>query len=248
LCLLGPGLGLPALAQGQDLKTIQKELQQEFKHLRQATREAVDDAEAEAVYRDFQETVLPEFAGRFAAVARGARGSETALEAWTSVIELANQGLRGELPGEALQAITSDHLQSVALAKVANGLRYSAHALDEKALVGALRTMSERSPHREVQAMALFSLGGVLAEERAPDDPRVAEAKQAFAKLAAYGDLEYLDGRTFAEAAAAYVFALENLVVGKPCPDFSAVDAEGVAFKLSDYKGKVVLLDFWGFW
>ena len=44
------------------------------------------------------------------------------------------------------------------------------------------------------------------------------------------------------------MFALENLVVGKACPDFGAVDAEGASFKLSDYKGKVVLVDFWGFW
>jgi cytochrome oxidase Cu insertion factor (SCO1/SenC/PrrC family) len=31
-------------------------------------------------------------------------------------------------------------------------------------------------------------------------------------------------------------------------PDFEAVDENGVKFKLSDYRGKVVVLDFWGFW
>jgi cytochrome oxidase Cu insertion factor (SCO1/SenC/PrrC family) len=40
----------------------------------------------------------------------------------------------------------------------------------------------------------------------------------------------------------------EALVVGKVAPDFEAVDQDGVAFKLSDYRGKVVALDFWGFW
>ncbi|MFO1076423.1 MAG: hypothetical protein U1E73_01710 [Planctomycetota bacterium] len=30
--------------------------------------------------------------------------------------------------------------------------------------------------------------------------------------------------------------------------DIAGVDLDGVAFKLSDYKGKVVLLDFWGDW
>lgn len=35
---------------------------------------------------------------------------------------------------------------------------------------------------------------------------------------------------------------------GKPAPDFSLVDSSGVPVRLSAYKGKVVLLDFWATW
>jgi peroxiredoxin len=31
-------------------------------------------------------------------------------------------------------------------------------------------------------------------------------------------------------------------------PEFEASDENGVKFKVSDYRGKVVVLDFWGFW
>jgi peroxiredoxin len=31
-------------------------------------------------------------------------------------------------------------------------------------------------------------------------------------------------------------------------PDFEAVDENGAAWKLSDYRGKVVVVDFWGNW
>ena len=41
---------------------------------------------------------------------------------------------------------------------------------------------------------------------------------------------------------------VENLVEGKVVPDITTKDVEDVEFKLSDYRGKVVLLDFWGFW
>jgi peroxiredoxin len=41
---------------------------------------------------------------------------------------------------------------------------------------------------------------------------------------------------------------MRNLAVGKPAPEIEGVDVDGVAFKLSDYRGKVVLLDFWGDW
>ena len=35
---------------------------------------------------------------------------------------------------------------------------------------------------------------------------------------------------------------------GKPVPDFSATDLDGSPISLQDYRGKVVLLDFWGVW
>ena len=36
--------------------------------------------------------------------------------------------------------------------------------------------------------------------------------------------------------------------VDEPAPDFEAVDQDGVKFKLSDYRGKVTVVDFWGEW
>ena len=40
-------------------------------------------------------------------------------------------------------------------------------------------------------------------------------------------------------------------LVGKPAPDFELqgyYNGNFETFKLSDYKGKVILLDFWGDW
>jgi len=36
--------------------------------------------------------------------------------------------------------------------------------------------------------------------------------------------------------------------IGAQAPEIAAKDLDGVAFQLSDYRGKVVLLDFWGDW
>jgi cytochrome oxidase Cu insertion factor (SCO1/SenC/PrrC family) len=36
--------------------------------------------------------------------------------------------------------------------------------------------------------------------------------------------------------------------VGNLAPEIQGEDLDGVKFKLSDYRGKVVVLDFWGDW
>ena len=41
------------------------------------------------------------------------------------------------------------------------------------------------------------------------------------------------------------LFALRHLSVGKVAPDIEGDDQDGQRFQLSDYRGKVVLLDFW---
>jgi hypothetical protein len=42
--------------------------------------------------------------------------------------------------------------------------------------------------------------------------------------------------------------ALRTIRVGKEAPIISGPDLDQKEFKLSDYRGKVVLLDFWGHW
>lgn len=51
-----------------------------------------------------------------------------------------------------------------------------------------------------------------------------------------------------AKTAAGELYELRNLAVGMQAPEIEGPDLDGVAFKLSDYRGKVVLLDFWGNW
>lgn len=53
---------------------------------------------------------------------------------------------------------------------------------------------------------------------------------------------------TVGERAGIELFEIRNLAVGKTAPEIEGVDLDGEPFKLSDYRGKVVLLDFWGNW
>jgi thiol-disulfide isomerase/thioredoxin len=54
--------------------------------------------------------------------------------------------------------------------------------------------------------------------------------------------------RTLADVARAKIDEMENLVAGKPAPAIDGTGMDGQPLKLSDFRGKVVMLVFWGTW
>jgi hypothetical protein len=86
-------------------------------------------------------------------------------------------------------------------------------------------------------------LEGLLRQDRAK---ATGEAEALLERAARdYGDVKLPDGQTVAEKAEPELFGIRNLSVGKVAPEIEGADQDGVRFKLSDYRGKVVLLDFW---
>ena len=65
-----------------------------------------------------------------------------------------------------------------------------------------------------------------------------------------YGDVE-IGESNIGEMVARKIKAIEvrsRVKVGKVAPEIEGPDIDGENFKLSDYRGKVVMLDFWGDW
>lgn len=58
----------------------------------------------------------------------------------------------------------------------------------------------------------------------------------------------FRDVKDIVGAAESELFVIRNLSIGKVAPDIEGVDSDGKPFKLSDYKGKIVVLDFWATW
>jgi hypothetical protein len=74
----------------------------------------------------------------------------------------------------------------------------------------------------------------------------MAEAEALFERAAReYGDVKTPSGGTVAERAEAELFGIRNLVVGQEAPEIKGEDQDGRRFGLRDYRGKVVLIDFW---
>jgi hypothetical protein len=60
-----------------------------------------------------------------------------------------------------------------------------------------------------------------------------------------YGEVKMPYGGTVGEQAKAELFEMRHLAVGKEAADIEGKDQDGKQFKLSHYRGKVVLLYFW---
>ena len=60
-----------------------------------------------------------------------------------------------------------------------------------------------------------------------------------------FGDVKWAAGGTVRDKARLELDDLLHLSVGKVAPEIEGPDQDGHTFKLSDYRGKVVLLDFW---
>ncbi|MGI9515429.1 MAG: peroxiredoxin family protein [Pirellulaceae bacterium] len=53
---------------------------------------------------------------------------------------------------------------------------------------------------------------------------------------------------TIGERCESTLFEIRYLSIGKTAPDIEGEDLDGEEFNLSDYRGKVVVIDFWGDW
>lgn len=107
--------------------------------------------------------------------------------------------------------------------------------------VALLEKMIAQVKDHDALGTAYFALSQVLKRDGKPESTK--RAVKVLGKLAKeYGDTFY--GK-FAEG---LIYEAENLQVGMLAPDFVGKDAHGEEVKLSDYRGKVTFLVFWGFW
>jgi len=173
---------------------------------------------------------------------------------------------------KAIALILRDHLKSDKLGEACRRIHYGFRQECET----FLRTVFEKTPHREVQGQALLALAQFLPSrvekmDLLPAQPELArryellygkdylealrrqdrggvikEAEALYEQaIEKYSDVKLPYEGTVSETAARELYEIRYLSVGKEAPDIEGVDQEGQQFKLSDYRGKVVLLYFW---
>lgn len=180
-------------------------------------------------------------------------------------------GSSDDAAARAIGLLLRDHAGSEALGRVCERVRYGYRMKYE----GFLRTVMRDSPHRKVRALACLSLAQFLndrvrmlhlAADRAELSRRfevvfgknylpelqkrgtaelTRQAESLFERAARYDDVNTAFSGTVAEQATRELYDIRHLAVGRTAPDIEGRDQDDRPFKLSDYRGKVVLLYFW---
>ena len=145
--------------------------------------------------------------------------------------------------GLALGTIMAVHDESEALSELPGLLKRFKRALGADAVVAMLRRIEDQSSSAEVSALAVLARVEDVVKS-APTDSAAYKAAREDLMFAA-SSVNDTELRARMEGTVA---AREGLGVGAEAQDIVGVDLDGVGFKLSDYKGKIIMLDFWGDW
>jgi hypothetical protein len=118
-----------------------------------------------------------------------------------------------------------------------------------------LRTVAEKSKSRDAKGLSLLALGQMLfgqsGEDGMDDQQRAKLREQAEEALQAvvndYANVN-TDRGSASDMAERLLYEVKHLAIGLEVPDLEGKDLDDTVFKLSDYRGKVVFLDFWAHW
>jgi thiol-disulfide isomerase/thioredoxin len=120
-----------------------------------------------------------------------------------------------------------------------------------------LEAVQEKALNKEVQALALY-YNGLAKDHRisAAEGPDTDEAKVAKARAEAAEMMEraakMAPDAKVGDSTLAKVVEIElasiKIAPGNPVPEVEGTTPDGKQVKLSSYRGKVVLLDFWATW
>lgn len=117
-----------------------------------------------------------------------------------------------------------------------------------------LEAVLAQNQHPEERAAATFALGRqqLAVFESTPDTAARETARTRAAALlesvlTTYPEVS-IQGSTLADQAAALLFEMTHLSPGATAPEISGTDHQDKPFQLSDYRGRHVILVFWGDW
>jgi thiol-disulfide isomerase/thioredoxin len=184
---------------------------------------------------------VAEFVPRFAAAAAAHRGKE---EAVPFLVWIVRNACAGAPAGDALATLAESHGRSLQVGPALEVLPHLSTHFGDAAGTALIEQVIAIGSPPELQARALWARAAMaVTSQLAADDARLASAK---------ADLDMARKLTKDPALAAAIAQTEacprGLAVGDVLPDIAGFDLDGAPFRLCDYRGKVVVLVFWGDW
>ena len=218
----------------QEYQRENQKLFRKFQKANQADKQKIVGQELPALQK--------KYAGKLMEIADANRKKPAAAEALSFVAALSARDR--EMQKKASDRLLEDHLDDNAFVTALGMFARQGKVLED---------IIAKTKNRDVRGVALYyqmsaKKGRGLNEANAKAIIPLMERLQK-----EFGDVELVmaGGRsrgTLGDLIGNELFAYNNLRVGKVAPEIKGEDVDGVEFKLTDYRGKVVVIDFWGDW
>ncbi|GEM_PF-5718740 len=180
----------------------------------------------------------PQILPRFLEEAEKVKG--TPEEAKLLFFVLGNSGRNQALREKVFNSLKARHFDSKGWGPYLQSLPWILPKKKAKAFIAKL---AKESPHPEIRIMARYLAAiSVKRDRRASQNAKDAAAKTLEEIRTQYPDS--LPGMSLN----AKTFIKNHLQIGMKAPDIIGTDVYGKPMKLSDFLGRVVVIDFWGDW
>jgi RNA polymerase sigma factor (sigma-70 family) len=147
---------------------------------------------------------------------------------------------------KAASIIADNHIENTNLVFLAQELERLRH----RCATNLLEAMLAKNPSAEVRGNACLALATIWKDKSAygKNKTEAATAEKLFERvISEFGPVQR-DGKKLADLAKPELLDLRNLSIGSPAPETQGQDLDGHPIRLSDYRGKVVVLVFWSHW
>ena len=170
-------------------------------------------------------------------------GTEVALEQCSELLYLASrEESQAWMFDRVSDLMITHYLESESLKNFCTRAHYMG---DSPANVKLLRSIFADSPHLDVKASSGYALAKVLGSSK---DTRE-EGLELLKKIGSdFGDVVYYRDTVYGDKVKGDLFEMEHLQIGCVAPEIIGKEVFGNLMQLSSFRGKVVLLDFWGDW
>jgi AhpC/TSA family len=224
-----------------------KALTDELRKLAQETRKTLEEAktgkERDQIIAGYRKK-LGGFVSRLLALAEKEPKSEEGFGALLTAVTLAGDSPEAD---KAVALLLAHHGNDKKLGQACMELADQQAPGAEK----LCRAVLEKGKDKKAQVFACLGLAR-LTKSKA-ENPGVRPAAAAKLNKEAEGLYDrvvkdYAGVKDAVKIAEKELFPIRHLVIGKEAPEIEGEDSDGKKFKLSDYRGKVVVLDFWASW
>ena len=230
---------LAAFAGGTE-KTQPGPVEEQFLALRKEYQTAVKAADGND---EKKHKIANAFAPRFFALGNKHAKDEAAPDFLLWI--LINAHKSAEMP-KAAKMLENRYLQSPRLKPKMLAMHFS----DAPEVEHLLRLVMEKNTDKDTQGLACFALAQMLKDRAGDDNQKLRKEAMDLLDLCTtkYADIPLGKDATIGKRSTPLLFEMRYLAIGKIVPDISGEDLDGQKLKLSDYRGKVVMLSYWATW